>query len=200
MLQISVATVNHGVFIYILPGAMPGGAWLPEGLWRLLNNSGCTKVVCNVNRYLLQRVCAFRLKNLYEGLHFIRGHTVQSAAATVGLKVDWPTDPQFYYFTVPNLDEAHRNYLAVHALVPLISDFRRVRSYFEEADDSEDSITDALSRLDDHIDESESGDSDFRGDGDDYDSHGNQSSGKDNKRRVSAAAPEDQHHPHKKRR
>ncbi|KAF4674969.1 hypothetical protein FOZ63_019114 [Perkinsus olseni] len=141
---ITIATVKEGVFIYILERDR---LWLPAGLWGLLKDPTCTKAICNVYGYLIEKVCQdFRLNDLPESLFDVEKDTVQSAARPLGLRVYWPPEKEFYRFTEQTLDKEHKRYLAVNALVPLLvvarkgkfqlkkSDCRRITSNFTKYD------------------------------------------------------------------
>ncbi|KAF4694623.1 hypothetical protein FOZ60_007590 [Perkinsus olseni] len=139
---ISVATLYDGVFVYIL-----AKKWLPEGLWRLLRNDACTKVICNINDAILGRLERYRLPNVC--LFDIGDRSVQSAAETLNLRVFKPHYRDFYDFSTPDLDAGHEGYLATNALVPLVvaahrqqaglhmRDYHRMTRYFKRYDVNE---------------------------------------------------------------
>ncbi|KAF4669509.1 hypothetical protein FOL46_001377 [Perkinsus olseni] len=129
---ITIATAKEGVFIYILERDR---LWLPAGLWGLLKDPTCTKVICNVYGYLIERVCQdFRLNDLPESLFDVEKDTVQSAARPLGLRVYWPPEKEFYRFTEQTLDKEHKRYLAVNALVPLLVVARKGKFQLKKSD------------------------------------------------------------------
>ncbi|KAF4755627.1 hypothetical protein FOZ63_005811, partial [Perkinsus olseni] len=139
---ISVATMYDGVFVYIL-----ANNWLPEGLWRLLKDDRCTKVICNIHDAILGRLERYRLPNVC--LFDIGDRSVQSAAETLNLRVFKPHYRDFYDFSTPDLDAGHEGYLATNALVPLVvaarrqeaglhmRDYHRMTRYFKRYDVNE---------------------------------------------------------------
>ncbi|KAF4657750.1 hypothetical protein FOL47_008312 [Perkinsus chesapeaki] len=118
---ISVATIEGGVYIYILRKPE-----LKSGLRSMLENPDCVKVVCGIPLAIQRRLRANFQLDLGSSVFDIGDADVKSAGAAIGVRVFVPKDRGFRNFTDNALDLGHMGYLSMNCIVPLmVAAYRR---------------------------------------------------------------------------